>query len=65
MKSKEYITLTIEFESDTPWRDVVRDLVSRIGNLSNNELDYTITNVYKSPFRFGQMYDEDEDWYDD
>ena len=63
--SKEYATLTIEFESDAPWDDVVRNLISRIGNLDNDELGYTITKVYNTPFETEHAYDEDEDWYND
>lgn len=63
--SKEYVTLTVEFESDTPWDDVVRNLISRIGNLDNDELGYTITKVYNSLFGAEHAYDEDEDWCND
>lgn len=63
--SKEYVTLTIEFESDAPWDDVVHNLISRIGNLDNDELGYTITKVYNNLFGTEYICDENEDWYND
>ena len=63
--SKEYVTLTIEFESDAPWCDVVLNLISRIHNLDNDELGYTITKVYNAPITMEEAYDEDEDWCND
>lgn len=62
---KEYVTLTIEFESSAPWPDVVRNLISRIGNLDNYELGYTITKVFNSPICMEEAYDEDEEWFDE
>lgn len=63
--AKNYVTLTVEFESDTSWHDVVRNLISRIGNLDNDELGYTITKVYNSPITVEDAYDEDEEWFDE
>jgi hypothetical protein len=63
--AKNYVTLTVEFKSDAPWDDVVRNLISRIGNLDNDELGYTVTKVHNSLFGIEHAYDEDEEWYND
>lgn len=62
---KNYVTLTVEFEGDAPWPDVVRNLISRIGNLDNDELGYTITKVFNSSICVEEAYDEDEEWFDE
>lgn len=62
---KEYVTLTVEFESSAPWHDVVHNLISRIGNLDNDELGYTITQVFTSTMCAEDAYDEDEEWFDE
>lgn len=63
--AKNYVTLTVEFEGDAPWPNVVRNLISRIGNLDNDELGYTITKVFNSPICEEEAYDEDEEWFDE
>ena len=63
--AKNYVTLTVEFEGDAPWPDIVRNLISRIGNLDNDELGYTITKVFNSPICEEEAYDEDEEWFDE
>ena len=62
---KGHITLTIEFEydeSNSNWNDVSRNLITKIGNLDNDELNYTVSNVYNSIYN--DAWEEEENWDD-
>ena len=63
--AKNYVTLTIEFNTDAPWEEVVSNLICKIGDIANDELGYLVTKVYNSPITPEEAYDEDEEWFDE
>lgn len=63
--AKNYVTLTVEFNTDAPWEEVVRNLICKIGDIANDELGYLVTRVHHTPITMEEAYDEDEEWFDE
>ena len=60
--AKNYATFTVEFNTDAPWEDVVRNLITKIGDIANDELGYLVTKVYSGVYL--NDWNEEENWDD-
>ena len=63
--SKNFITLTVEFDYNnemTDFNSVVASLVHKIGNIESDEMDYQVQHVYR--MMDNDAWDVEEDWED-